>query len=70
MKFYRKYLLFLLLAVSVIACKKKTIQLPLLQGLWIEKTLRLDSIEFDNSFSINQNKYSFYLKSRPYMDVS
>jgi hypothetical protein len=62
---------FFLFAISIMACKKNATHVPPLQGLWIEKSLRLDSMDFSNTFpSTDENKFSFDLKSRPYIDVS
>lgn len=66
-----KLLWFLLVAILITACKKNKTNLSPLQGLWAEKSLRLDSIEFNNEFSTPaDNKFSLYLKSKPYIDTS
>src|SRR5258707_15478648 len=55
----RKLLIFLL-PVLVASCKKDS--KGTLEGVWIEKTLRSDTLEFDNS--------NFKLKSASYWDLA
>ncbi len=66
-----KYFCYLFLLFVTIACKKTGSNLPSFEGLWIEKSLRLDSIDFKNEFSSSDNnKFDFNLKSQPYKDTS
>lgn len=61
-------LLLIITLTLVIACKKEG-KTPALEGLWIEKSQRLDTLDFDNppEFSMDNNP-SVLFKARPYMD--
>ena len=59
----RKWLIFLL-PVLIASCKKDSSSGPM-QGVWVEKNFRLDTIEFNNSFTGS----SFKLRSVPYWDL-
>jgi hypothetical protein len=66
-----KLILIVLIAISLVSCSKDNSPLPPLQGLWVEKTLRIDSIQFSDDFSRpSENRFSFYFKSHPYTDVT
>jgi len=62
----RKLLLFILPLFIITACKKETTS-DSLEGLWIETTLRLDTIDFDGgSFGSTP---AFDLRSQPYRSL-
>jgi hypothetical protein len=62
----RKLIVFLL-PVFILSCKKDT---PAgIRGVWVEKTLRVDTMTFDNS-SLSADPSTFYLRSRPYWDLA
>lgn len=56
----RKLLVFFLFPILVASCKKEAESS--LRGVWIEKSLRLDTLEFDNA--------NFKLRSSAYWDLS
>ncbi len=58
--------LYLTLASS---CKKDTPNNPL-NGIWVEKTLRLDTIDFTINNLIDATEQSFEFKSKPFIDSS
>jgi hypothetical protein len=60
----RKCLIFLL-PVVIASCKKDSSGGPM-QGVWVEKNFRLDTVEFNNSFTGS----SFKLRSAAYWDLS
>jgi hypothetical protein len=60
----RKWLIFLL-PVLIASCKKDNASGPM-QGIWVEKNLRLDTVEFNNVFTGS----SFKLRSAAYWDLS
>jgi hypothetical protein len=63
-------LFLVLLIITVCSCSKSS-NSPNLAGKWIEKSQRLDTIDFDPPFAgAYDNKQSFLLKSRPYMDIT
>jgi len=63
----RKLTIFLS-AVLVIACNKDK-SASSLHGTWVEKTMRLDTLDFgDNAFLFSDHKI-FYLRSNPYWDM-
>jgi hypothetical protein len=61
----RKLLFFLFLFFNIIACKKSGTSSDTLQGVWIEKTQRLDTINFDNLAFSTSNPPTFDLRSQP-----
>lgn len=58
-------LLCLSLILFFAACKKSGTSSSTLQGIWIEKTQRLDTIDFDNLVFSTSTSPVFYLRSQP-----
>jgi len=63
----RKLLLFLIPLFAISACKKETASENLV-GLWIETTMRLDTIDFDNG-RLYSSTPSFDFRSQPYRSL-
>lgn len=64
-----KLLLFILVA-GACSCSKSSSSIEL-KGRWIEKSQRLDTIDFEPPFAgAFDQKKGFLLKSRPYMDIT
>lgn len=50
---------------------KKNLSKVLPQGVWVEKSLKFDTLIFDNKFELrDEGKFSFTQKSKPYMDAT
>ncbi|MES2776975.1 MAG: hypothetical protein V4722_22550 [Bacteroidota bacterium] len=60
--------LFIVMIFVGTACKKTKIDLDNLSGIWVEKTLRLDTLDFDRQHQAGLSLPSVYLRSRPYND--
>jgi hypothetical protein len=55
----------------VISCKKSTTDSGnILNGVWVEKTLRLDTIDFTINNLVDATTPSFEFKSNPFIDSS
>jgi len=64
----RKFLLFIFPLFVITACKKETTS-DNLQGLWIETTLRLDTIDFENLAFSTSDPPTFDFRSQPYRSL-
>jgi hypothetical protein len=52
--------------ITLMACKKTKTTEPILEGLWVEKSLRLDTLNFSYN---NLFGPAMYLRSAPYTDT-
>lgn len=60
----------LLLLMLIGSCTRNVNSISQIQGLWVEKTLRLDTLDFD-AHQFSSNNYSSVLfNSQPFMDTS
>lgn len=64
--------LFSVFIISIIcfaaACKKSTIEQPI-YGVWVEKSLRLDTLDFDIQNRMDAAEPTFNFLSKPYSDT-
>jgi hypothetical protein len=61
----RRLLLCLFALIVIAACKKGDTSSNAFQGIWIEKTQRLDTIHFDNLAFSGSNPATLDFRSRP-----
>lgn len=63
-----RLLLLILTLTLAIACKKEGKTPTLIDGVWIEKSQRLDTLNFNGPEPGFDDKPSVWLKARPFMD--